>query len=85
MGPFETIELNAPGGIPDYCARYTGFYRRLAQEPAPPGVYDAENVDRILTQWGQAPTPQRLSARTAWRNRRLAALVAHKRGQPDEA
>ena len=19
MGPFETIELNAPGGIPDYC------------------------------------------------------------------
>jgi 3-hydroxyacyl-CoA dehydrogenase len=85
MGPFETIELNAPGGIPDYCARYTGFYRRLAQEPAPPGVYDAENVDRILAQWGHAPTPQRLSARTAWRNRRLAALVAHKRGQPDEA
>jgi len=24
LGPFETIELNAPGGIPDYCARYTG-------------------------------------------------------------
>ena len=22
MGPFETIELNAPGGIPDYCARF---------------------------------------------------------------
>src|SRR5207253_7258482 len=22
MGPFETIELNAPGGIPDYCRRY---------------------------------------------------------------
>ena len=21
MGPFQTIELNAPGGIPDYCAR----------------------------------------------------------------
>ena len=30
MGPFETIELNAPGGIPDYCARYTGFYKELA-------------------------------------------------------
>ncbi len=29
MGPFETIELNAPGGMPDYCARYTGFYKRL--------------------------------------------------------
>ena len=34
MGPFETIELNAPGGIPAYCARYTGFYRRLAEAPA---------------------------------------------------
>ena len=30
MGPFETIELNAPGGIPDYCARYTGFYKAPA-------------------------------------------------------
>src|SRR6185436_8081764 len=29
LGPFETIELNAPGGIADYCARYLGFYRRL--------------------------------------------------------
>ena len=36
MGPFETIELNAPGGIADYCARYTGFYKRLAADPAPP-------------------------------------------------
>ena len=32
LGPFETIELNAPGGIPDYCARYTGFYRELAAD-----------------------------------------------------
>jgi 3-hydroxyacyl-CoA dehydrogenase len=33
LGPFETIELNAPGGIPDYCARYTGFYKELASGP----------------------------------------------------
>ena len=32
MGPFATIELNAPGGIADYCARYTGFYKRAAGE-----------------------------------------------------
>ena len=24
MGPFATIELNAPGGVADYCARYGG-------------------------------------------------------------
>ena len=34
MGPFATIELNAPGGIADYCARYTGFYKRLQSKPA---------------------------------------------------
>jgi L-gulonate 3-dehydrogenase len=34
MGPFATIELNAPGGIADYCARYTGFYKRLQADPA---------------------------------------------------
>ncbi|HZQ61527.1 MAG TPA: 3-hydroxyacyl-CoA dehydrogenase, partial [Casimicrobiaceae bacterium] len=28
MGPFETIELNAPGGIPDYCRRYVSWFRR---------------------------------------------------------
>ena len=35
MGPFETIELNAPGGIPDYCARYGPSLARqiLAEEP----------------------------------------------------
>ena len=22
MGPFETIDLNAPGGVSDYCDRY---------------------------------------------------------------
>src|SRR6478672_2382131 len=46
MGPFETIELNAPGGIADYCARYAGSMKRLAAEPASPAVFEAENVAR---------------------------------------
>ncbi len=80
MGPFETIELNAPGGIADYCARYSGFYRRLQADPAGPPVYEPDNIDRILDQWGKTPTPDALSARTRWRDERLAALRAHKRG-----
>lgn len=81
LGPFETIELNAPGGIPDYCARYTGLYKRLQADPAGPDVYEAENVTRILDQWDAAPTPERIAARTRWRDGRLAALAAHKKGQ----
>ena len=82
MGPFETIELNAPGGIPDYCARYTGFYKRLQSAPATPEAYSDTSVSEIVTQWGHAATPERISKRMQWRDGRLAALAAHKKTQP---
>ena len=82
MGPFETIDLNAPGGMADYCARYTGFYRSLQSAPAGPDVYEPPNVQAILREWGEAPDRTRLDARTRWRDRRLAALRAHKASQP---
>src|SRR3954453_12610689 len=81
MGPFATIELNAPGGIADYCARYTGFYKRLQSEPAGVEVYGDDNITRILKAWGEAATPEQLAARTRWRDQQLAALAAHKKGQ----
>jgi L-gulonate 3-dehydrogenase len=80
MGPFETIALNAPGGIADYCARYTDFYKRLAADPAPPAVYEAPAVETILAQW---PAPDDLPARMNRRDARLAALRAHKASQKD--
>jgi L-gulonate 3-dehydrogenase len=81
LGPFETIELNAPGGIPDYCARYTGFYRELASASAGPEVYQSPNVDRVIAAWPHQPTPERITALTQRRNERLAALAAHKSAQ----
>jgi L-gulonate 3-dehydrogenase len=78
LGPFETIELNAPGGIPDYCARYTGFYKELASAAAGPEVYQSPNVDRVIAAWPHRPTSERLAALTQRRNDRLAALAAHK-------
>lgn len=81
LGPFETIELNAPGGIPDYCARYTGFYKELAAASAGPEVYESPNVDRVIAAWPHQPTPERIAALTNRRNERLAALVAHKAKQ----
>jgi L-gulonate 3-dehydrogenase len=83
MGPFETIDLNAPGGMADYCARYTGFYRRLQSAPAGREVYDPPNVQAILREWGGAADRARLDARTRWRDRRLAALRAHKASQAE--
>src|SRR3954467_1748034 len=56
MGPFATIELNAPGGIADYCARYGGFYSKLAADPAPADVWDSEHVARVVAALGEPPT-----------------------------
>ena len=83
IGPFETIELNAPGGIADYCKRYTGFYRSLSADSAKPDVWDEENVSRILDAWGTTPSADTLAHRSAWRDKRLAALKAHKQSQPE--
>ncbi|CAN5376545.1 3-hydroxyacyl-CoA dehydrogenase [soil metagenome] len=81
LGPLETIELNAPGGIPDYCARYTGFYKELAATAAGPEVYQSPNVDRVIAAWPHQPTPERIAKLTIFRNERLAALAAHKAKQ----
>jgi L-gulonate 3-dehydrogenase len=80
MGPFQTIELNAPCGIPDYCRRYGASLSALSA--ANPAIYDGENLARILAQWGKALTPDQVAARMRWRDRRLAALKVHKRSQP---
>jgi len=83
MGPFETIELNAPGGIADYCERYIGFFRRLMQDLPTEAVWERDNVARVLEAWGRAPTKAEVLERSAWRDSRLAALKAHKQSQPD--
>ena len=83
MGPFQTIELNAPGGIPDYCARYAPFFRRYIADPPGAAVWTDANIDRVVAAWGKRPTPKEIAQRTAWRDRRLTALKAHKLSQSD--
>lgn len=81
MGPYETIELNAPGGIPDYCERYGPSLSRLSG--ADPAIYAGSNLKRVLDQWGHALSPAEVAKKMEWRDGRLAALVAHKKSQPD--
>jgi len=82
MGPFETIELNAPGGVADYCQRYTGFCKQVAAQTRGAQVFESPNLERVIAAWPHQATPERIGRRTAWRNQRLAALAAHKRQAP---
>ncbi|WP_212525698.1 3-hydroxyacyl-CoA dehydrogenase [Actibacterium sp. MT2.3-13A] len=77
MGPIETIDLNAPGGIVDYATRYGGFYARLAQDPASPEVFSIENAEKIAAAWPQDRSPESIRARQDRRDGRLAALRRH--------
>lgn len=81
MGPFETIEMNAPGGIPDYCARFSKTMAGLASRPYSGDQFEPENVAKIMASWGKTPSAADIAKKSRWRDERLAALVAHKRKQ----
>jgi L-gulonate 3-dehydrogenase len=85
MGPFETIELNAPEGIADYCRRYGPFFTRVASDPAPATVWDPVNWQKAVDAWGPAPSTEVVLRKSEWRNSRLAALLAHKKQQPNSS
>jgi 3-hydroxyacyl-CoA dehydrogenase len=78
MGPFETIDLNAPGGIRDYVARYAPLYMRLAKTQKEPCDWLAALDQRIEADRAAALPRERLGERQAWRDRRLVGLAAHK-------
>jgi L-gulonate 3-dehydrogenase len=82
MGPFETIDLNAPGGIGDFCARYSPLYERLQQQ-MPPRAWSADLVERIEAARRAELPVSAIEQRQAWRDRRLMALAVHKAKQAD--
>jgi len=78
MGPFETIDLNAPGGVRDYAERYQGMYenifpstqRRIDWTGPAMGTIEGERRTRL--------SADALQERQRWRDRRLMALLRHK-------
>ena len=82
MGPLETIDLNAPGGLADYCDRYGPLYAKM-QDQMTPLEWDATLVGK-LQDARRAELPANMQpVRQEWRDRRLMALLAHKAAQPE--
>ena len=80
MGPFETIDLNAPGGVADYAARFgSAFESMMGEVEYKP--WDKDLTARIEAQRREVMPHEKHAEREAWRDRRLMALVAHKRAQ----
>ena len=82
MGPFETIDLNAPGGVSDYAARFgPAFDTMMGGVKYKP--WDPKLVAQVESQCREFLSHEKHAEREAWRDRRLMALVAHKRAQEE--
>ncbi len=79
MGPFETIDLNAPGGVRDYAERYQGIYASIFPSTQRRVDWNGPAMDSIEADRRKRLPADKLAARRAWRDRRLMALAAHKR------
>ena len=79
MGPFETIDLNAPGGVRDYVERYEQVYRGIAETALPRPDWQGPFLDAVESERRKKLPAGKLQERQAWRDRRLMSLAAYKR------
>ena len=84
MGPFETIDLNAPGGVRDYVARYQSIYATIFPQMQHRADWAGPVLDRIEAERRSRLPEGDLETRQIWRDRRLMALAAHKRASDRE-
>jgi len=76
-GPFEAIDLNAPGGVRDYVARYGPMYRIIGARQTTLPDWEGETLDRIAAARRAALPLSDLPKAQTRRDRRLMALMAH--------
>jgi L-gulonate 3-dehydrogenase len=79
MGPFETIDLNAPGGVRDYAERYEQIYARIFPTAQWRVDWNGPAMATIEAERRKLLPADKLQERQSWRDRRLMALAAHKR------
>jgi L-gulonate 3-dehydrogenase len=78
MGPMETIDLNAPGGIRDYLERFGPAFEEIAREQTEFRPWTLEKYARLEQDRRTVMPASGLAERTTWRDRRLMALTRHK-------
>ncbi|MCO5082975.1 MAG: 3-hydroxyacyl-CoA dehydrogenase [Rhizobiaceae bacterium] len=84
MGPFETIDLNAPGGVRDYVDRYQSIYSNIFPQMLRRVDWGGEVLDTVEADRRRAVPREKLVDRQVWRDRRLMALAAHKKKSDEE-
>lgn len=81
MGPFETIDLNAPAGVADYIARFEGMYSVMAESQRDPVAWAGDLSGKVESERREFLSADNLGERSKWRDNRLMALRAHQISQ----
>ena len=82
MGPFETIDLNAVGGVADYAQRLGPLYRSIADSRTHGEQWSAPLIKDVEGQRREQLPFDQLETRRAWRDRALMAFSAQRRKAP---
>ena len=78
-GPFEVGDLNAPGGIRDYVTRYRSVFDSVLASALPRPDWTGPVLDEIERSRRLRLLAEEIAHRQRWRDRRLMALLRHKR------
>jgi L-gulonate 3-dehydrogenase len=83
MGPFETIDLNAAGGVADYAARLGPLIQEIARSRDHEEPWSQELIRKVEAERRQLLSQDALPGRRAWRDRLLMALAAKRETDPE--
>jgi len=81
MGPFETIDLNAPAGVSDYAQRFGPLYYEIAQSRSADGPWTDEQIAQVEQDRRQHLSKDELESRRQWRDDRLMEFAAARLGK----
>lgn len=84
MGPFETIDLNAPGGAADWIERYGPAYAAIGRRRPNRHGWEGVLAEAVVAARRERLPDEARPARMAWRDARLAALASHARAMDAE-
>ena len=78
IGPFQTIDLNAPNGVKDYCQRYSSTILDIVKTQDNSKIWSENLIEKVNSGCREMNGPEaELSSVVDWRNERLANLDKH--------
>src|ERR1700736_2698412 len=76
MGPFETIDLNAPGGIAEYGRRLGPLYHAIDASRPHDEPWSDSLISQVESERRSVLPANQLAERAAWRDRKLMTFAA---------